>query len=138
MANDKIDKNYQEQFQWAVQTGNKLGRIGVMTDALLAAATGVSDLIADLYAALKVGATANDKYDPDVRIGVRYFEQSVRLLEKLGKIDDTKVAALTDWNSADADTSLRHLFAQFVNINGFDKTAEAQAFDAVFAYGTTA
>jgi hypothetical protein len=138
MAISTIPVQYETYLMSFSSIVNKLGpsRINLITAALVGAATGVTDLINDVYAALRT-ATGNEKYGPEVRQLVWSFEQHVRLGEKLGLFTDVIVAALTTVNTAAAATDLRHCVASVITINGYDRTRE-DYYDAAFAYSVTA
>lgn len=119
---------------------NKLKRRGILTDVLVAAATGVSDLIADTYAALRSGTIElynGGDSSPELNL-VRRFEQGIRRMEKKGLLTDVIVAALTTVNSASAATDLRYLVSSVLSDTTLDMTTEA-SFDneSNFSYATT-
>lgn len=115
---------------------NKLKRRLILTDVLVAAATGISDLIADTFAALRSGTT--ELFGPEELTLVRRFEQHIRVMEDLGLITDTLAAALTTVNTASAATDLRYLVGGALTDTTLDVTSEASAgLELNYAYAVT-
>lgn len=113
----------------------KLKRNSILTDVLVTAVTGVDDLISDVFAALRSGTI--ELFGPEMLALVRRFEQKVRLMKRLGLIDDTIAAALTTVNTADAATDLTYLVRGVETIS-YTPTAE-DTFDneGNYAYAVT-
>lgn len=103
-----------------------IGVYSILTAALVTAVTGVSDLIADTYAALLSGTI--ELYPPEARKLVQVFEQVIRDMEALGLIDDTIAAALTTVNTASAATDLRYLIAGELSDTTLDVTKDSDPF----------
>jgi hypothetical protein len=103
-----------------------LGVYSILTPTLVAAATGVSNLIALAYAALVNGTT--ELFGPEARKLVEVFEQTIRDMESLGLIDDTITAALTTVNTASAATDLRYLIAGELSDTTLDVTKDSDPF----------
>lgn len=115
---------------------NKLKRRGILTDVLVAAATSISDLIADTYAALRSGTTELYRGE-DLQL-VRRFEQHIKHMEKKGLLTDVLVAALTTVNTASASTDLRYLVSSVLSDTNLDMTTERSAgFEGVYSYAST-
>ena len=70
MPQSVIDFSAEKRLLFGIALINKLARIGVLTDALVAAATSFQDLLDDLAAAFKV-ADVGEKYGPEVKILIR-------------------------------------------------------------------
>lgn len=106
-------------------------------NTLVTAATSTSDLITRVYAALVSGTI--ELYGPEVRLLAERLEQQIRLMEKLGLINDTIAGSLTTVNSASASTDLGYLVAGIITLNGYDRTGEEWAgFDTNTSFTVTA
>lgn len=117
--------------QGACAVINKLMRLGVITVAIVQAASDVEDLIARVYANLVTSTT--QKYSAESRALVRLFEQYMQQGKKAGLFGAdaaaiaTTIAALTTVNTAAATTDLRYLFSSKITLSGFDAASEADA-----------
>lgn len=141
MAN-KLSPDQERRLWRGAMVINKLsdtagvGTYGILTAALVTAVTGVSDLIADAYAALVSGS--NELFGPEARKLVQVFEQTIRDMEALGLIDDTIAAALTTVNTASAATDLRFLISTELSDTTLDVTIDSDPFaDGYWAAAVT-
>lgn len=139
MADSAIDYSQETRLMFVCAIINKLKRLGVLTDALVAAATSFQDLLDDIAAARFVASTTDSKYGEEVTILIRHLEAELKFMESIGLIDNTITTNLTTVNTASASTDLRYLAASKVTVNGFDAADERMAAEAAFgavSYGS--
>lgn len=106
MANSSVDYSVENRLRFACALIVKLNRIGLLTDALVAAATSFQDLLDDIVAAFFVGATTDAKYPNEVYIYIRALEAELTFMLNIGLLTNTIVTNLTTANTADAATDL--------------------------------
>jgi hypothetical protein len=131
MANSTYPFEVEKRLMFVTALINKLARIGVLTDTLVAAATSFQDLLDDIATALKVSGTSNFAYPEPTRILVRYLLAELAFMNSLGLIDDTITAALLTVRGTSAATDLRYLASAVITVTGFDATDE-QYIEAAF------
>jgi hypothetical protein len=124
MANSTINFANEQRCQGACSLINKLKRLGLLTDALVAAATSFQDLLDDIASALVVSGTTNDKYPPIAEQLVRYLLAELSFLNSIGQLSDSNVTSLTTVNTASAGTDLRYRFSSLVTDASFDPARE--------------
>ena len=93
---------HEKQLLRFVPVLNKLCRLLIVTDALVAASTSASDMVARVYAALRTGTS--EKYPPEITKLVERFEQRVLFMNKIGLINDTIVQAFLTARGTSAAT----------------------------------
>lgn len=125
MANSTIEYSAEKRLMFVTALINKLARIGVLTDTLVAASTSFQDLLDDIATALVVSGTNNYLYPEPVRILVRYLLAELAFMNSLGLIDDTITAALLTVRGTSAATDLRYLASSVITINGYSASDES-------------
>lgn len=120
MGNSIINMSEEQRAKFGCSLVNKGKRLGLLTDALVAAATSFQDLLDDIRAIADSNAI-----NPSMRF---LFEALVRELKWLhGKdiLTDSVVTGLTTVNTASAATDLRFLFSNLVQADAtFDPSRE--------------
>lgn len=97
------------RLKFICSTINKLARLGILTDSLVAAATGIDDLISDAKAAVFVSSTTNNAINEQHRMLLRAFESHIRFMQSLDILTDTIVTNLLTVRGTSAATDLRYL-----------------------------
>lgn len=136
MATSVIAPEYERQLIPFCSVVNKLKRLNILTNVLVAASTSPSDLIARAYAALRSGTT--ELFGPEPLKLVQRFEQKVKLMQRIGLLNDTIVGLLQTVNTVSASTDLRFIASTVITQPGFDATKEDYPdVDGNYAYAST-
>lgn len=124
MPNSSIAVAYEFLLMRTCPVINKLKRIGILTDAVVAAPTtgGLASLITGIYAALRSGN--NELKPPEATMLVRVLEQQLNVAKRIGVITDAQVNGLLTVSGTNATTDLRFLIATPITQTGFDPTQE--------------
>jgi hypothetical protein len=120
MANSLVNQSEQARLAFGCANINKCKRLGLLTDALVAAATSFQDLLDDI-AAIANAVTFNPSQ-------YHHYEALVRELKWLNGKDiltDSVVTSLTTVNTASATTDLRYNFSVLLDDQaGFEAARE--------------
>lgn len=127
-----IDASAENRMRFACSVINKLARKGVVTDAIVAAATtGVQDLIDRIAATI---GSNPQLYDETEKILVRHLIAEVKWAShtKIGILTDTIANNLLTIRGTAAGTDLRYCFSNQITDQNFDPANESFV-EAVFS-----
>lgn len=125
MAFSVVNYADETRLRFGVALVNRLARQGVLTDALVAAATRFQDLMDDIASAIFQTTTSNELYPEHVKVEVRYLLAELTFLNGLDILTDTVVTNLLTVRGTSAATDLRYNFSSLIADAAFDAADES-------------
>lgn len=125
MAFSVVNYADETRLRFGVSLVNKLARQGILTDALVAAATSFQDLMDDIASAIFQTTTNNELYPEHIKTEVRYLLAELTFLNGLDILTDTVVTNLLTVRGTAAVTDLRWNFYSYITDASFDYTDES-------------